>query len=79
LQVLERTVRLEQHAASRAMARQVYARVEELLRANESRNDVQRALLELYSQFREQGQAIQRDAVAEVLDALDQEQSEQLQ
>lgn len=75
LQVLERTVRLEQHAAARAMARQLYARVEELLRTDESRDDITRALRELYSQFREQGQAIQRDAVAEVLDVLEEEQS----
>lgn len=71
LQVLEKTLKLEQHARSRDMAQHIYAKAEELLGAGENPDVLRGALELLFKRHREGGQVIERDAVAEVLDSFD--------
>lgn len=75
LELLERTVqsdtRLQQHVASHTVAQRLSALTEEMIRSGEDRDVVRTALEALYGRYRESGQAVPRDAVAEVLDAFD--------
>jgi hypothetical protein len=71
LEQLKQTMRIDQHVASRALAERLYGRVEAMLGAGMERDPVYAALNSLYLQYREHGQAVERDAVAEVLDAFD--------
>lgn len=71
LEQLEQTMRADQHVASRALAERLYSRVEAMLDSGTDRDAIYSALNSLYLQYREHGQAVERDAVAEVLDAFD--------
>lgn len=71
LEQLEQTMRIDQHVASRALAERLYGRVEAMLDSGMQRNTIYSALNSLHDQYREHGQAVERDAVAEVLDAFD--------
>jgi hypothetical protein len=71
LEQLEQTILADQHVASRARGAQLYRRVEAMLQSGMDRDTVYSALGSLYLQYRERGQPVERDAVAEVLDAFD--------
>jgi len=71
LERLEQTMRADQHVASRALAERLYSRVEAMLNSGTDRNTIYSALNSLYLQYREQSKTVERDAVAEVLDAFD--------
>ena len=71
LEQLEQTMRADQHVASRALAERLYQRVKAMLDSGTDRDSIYSALSSLYLQYRGQGQAVERDAVAEVLDAFD--------
>jgi hypothetical protein len=71
LEQLEQTMRIDQHVASRALAERLYVRVEAMLNSGMERDTVYAALNSLYEQYVGQGQAVERDAVGEILDAFD--------
>lgn len=73
LQLLEATVRAEQHTVSRAMAKGLCRRVNELLCNGERPDVIYSALDELYHQYRADGKVIERDAIAEIMDWIDAE------
>ena len=71
LEQLEQTMRADQHVASRALAERLYRRVEAMLDSGTDRDTIYSALNSVYLQYRGHSQAVERDAVAEVLDAFD--------
>lgn len=71
LQQLEATIRIEQHAVSRSMAKSLCRRVDELLSDGQPPEVVYKALDDLYQQYRADAKGIERDAVAEIMDWMD--------
>lgn len=71
LEQLEQTMRADQHAASHALAERVHSRVESMLICGTDRDTIYSALSCLYLRYRGGGQAVERGAVAEALDAFD--------
>jgi hypothetical protein len=64
-------VQIQQHSSARAVAESIHAAARGYLRRGLDRRAVYVALNTEYVQQRESGNAIIRDALAEVLDALD--------
>ena len=72
---LEQAVRTEHHASARNMAKAIYRHVLELEGEGESRDVLLAALGPLYERYRRTGQTVARDALAEVMDALEDDTS----
>ena len=70
-EVLEKTLRSEQHALSRALAVRLYAIVEDLLASGADAHAVHEDLVQRFLAYRERGQVIERDALVEVLDEME--------
>jgi len=77
LELLEEAVHTEQHTSSRAMAKVICHRVSELLAEGQRPNSLFAALALLYHRFRDEGQVVERDAIAEVMDWFDDEDPSQ--
>jgi hypothetical protein len=71
LELLERATEQNQHAASREMAKRIYAYAMELVNEGHDPQVIYAALDELYHRHRVDGKSIQRDALVEVLDAFE--------
>lgn len=73
LEILERVARLDQHLASHEYAERVYVHALALIDSGTAPAEVRGAVRELHRRARSNGQAVERDAYVEVLDALDEE------
>ena len=73
LQVLENTIRTEHHARAREMAKAVCSVVDELLASGESPTVIHAEVQALYDRYRSTGESVERDAMVEVLDWLEEE------
>jgi hypothetical protein len=73
LEQLEKSSQLDQHLASHDYAERFYVHVERLFREGYQPAQVREAVRELHCRARERGEAVKRDGLVEVLDALDEE------
>jgi hypothetical protein len=71
-ELLEETV-AEHHASARALAKVIHRRAPELLADDQRPDGIHDALNLLYHRFRDEGHAIEQDAMAEVLDCFEDE------
>lgn len=69
--VFEKTLRSEQHTLSRTLAIRLYAAVEDLLANGADAHALHEDLMQRFLAYRERGQVIERDALVEVLDEME--------
>ena len=69
--VFEKTLRSEQHAMSRTLAVRLYAAVEDLIANGANAHALHDDLVQRFLAYRESGQVIERDALVEVLDEME--------
>jgi hypothetical protein len=72
-QTLEKTVQSGQLAASRSLAKYVYAGVQSMPRDGQDRGSIHSALGGMYHEYRAAGRVVEHDAISEVLDGLDED------